>query len=198
MPYDGLLLAPAATLSQALRELEITPVPLGVLNLHKDAEVAKHPGSMIGRFCQRHAATIGVTVFNIAELLALAMYVSAAISVIMLVIGYLFAMLIGMAAIFVLWLCTYLVGILADGGGPSFKGQAEWVETDYCFGDAPQDMIDMAIQIIQRLPGSYAICGRLIQNEINLDPYLLVKFGREVVVIGVWDDNRIVYIANQE
>jgi hypothetical protein len=45
------------------------------------------------------------------------------------------------------------------------------------------------------------ICGTLVQDEITLDPYLLIRRGGlcgeplDEIVIGIWDGGKVLHIA---
>ena len=53
----------------------------------------------------------------------------------------------------------------------------------------------MARALHRDLPGSTLILGELLQEEVVLDPYLLLEFDGECVCLGIWDGARIIASA---
>jgi hypothetical protein len=47
----------------------------------------------------------------------------------------------------------------------------------------------------QQLPYSYLIQGTLYQGTVALDPYLLLCSGKDTIVLGIWDDGKVIAIA---
>jgi hypothetical protein len=51
-------------------------------------------------------------------------------------------------------------------------------------------------RVLQRQAvGSETVLGELLQEEVVLDPYLLLTRGEERVCLGIWDGRRIVAIT---
>ena len=76
---------------------------------------------------------------------------------------------------------------------------AYWVETiPNALDGIPAQLAAIALDIKTRHFGSYLLVGKLIQNEVLLDPYLVVqtRHGDEIV-IGIWDGEKIIASATR-
>ncbi len=56
----------------------------------------------------------------------------------------------------------------------------------------PPRIASLARDLQGEAPGSALILGELLQQEVVLDPYLLLECGGERVCLGIWDDHRII------
>lgn len=185
MPFDGLSLNPLADVA---RSLGITPVPLDVLEAHKKAEVAKHPVSWF--YKHPTIATFGPAVltgflFSSAMLL----FLSIAASSLRVTLLPLIPLSIGMlcTAGIVLYRC-----IMTFSG---LNGPAYWIEKYGLSDDVPTEIAHMARQIRRVLPGSYPMVGELRQDQVVLDPYLVMCLDDQRIVLGIWDDKGIIQQA---
>ena len=53
----------------------------------------------------------------------------------------------------------------------------------------------LARDLRREAPGSILVLGELVQQEVVLDPYLLLERDGERVCLGIWDGRRIIAAA---
>ena len=72
--------------------------------------------------------------------------------------------------------------------GKPMVRQGRWVEyRDVAHYVAPPPIARIALDLMDRHPEGVLILGKLVQNEVVLDPYLLFKLNDEQVCLGIWD-----------
>lgn len=77
------------------------------------------------------------------------------------------------------------------------RWEERWVPVDALDGlGVPEPIARLARQLYWRAPGSTLILGELIQEEVVLDPYLLLELGSERMCLGIWDGERIIACAD--
>jgi hypothetical protein len=182
MPFDALP-APERprTIGQILEEYGATPVSLEVLATHKQTELEHFAPS----FLHRHQTWLPVGL-----------------------IGSVFCMAMsgGIAnraladSLLPSWLCLFWLGVitlLIVFGVFWLSAGARWEERSI----APEMLTGLGVPVpIARLAwvlqrhavGSEIVLGELLQDEVVLDPYLLLTRGEERVCLGIWDGRRIV------
>jgi hypothetical protein len=66
--------------------------------------------------------------------------------------------------------------------------------------DVPWEIRQLAAKIL-RFSNSNddikIVYGKLIQNYKVVDPYLVMRRGDDQIVLGIWDEHRIIHIASE-
>jgi hypothetical protein len=190
MPLDfaGFEYRDETSLQAVALGLGIIPVPAAVLDAHKKAEVAKHPGGVIARYQRPIRNVICVTVLGI------------------LAADLIFTMCTVRDVEFNRFLFIQIGVVLALIGlmlplELRVKGPAEWRSTftTVLDSDIPVSLRDMADAIRAAKPGCRFEVGQLMQDKVVLDPYLVVhhRGSPDPVVIGIWDGDKIIASATR-
>ena len=190
MPFDALTLP--RSLKQTAQDLGITPIPQQVLAFYKQQQRNRYPGSWWYRYGDLGAALMLCT-FALALTTCggcLLAYVATGITALAVISSA------GFAILFLLGLSGAL-----SRNGLMVKGPAFWVE--YEIGDpevvgVPAKIAARAKQIIDRMPDARLIIGDLRQENISLDPYLVVRYEFEQIVLGIWDEGGIIMEATED
>jgi hypothetical protein len=98
------------------------------------------------------------------------------------------------------WMCV--IALLVVFG--VFRGHAgshweeRWVAGAWLRGlGVPEPIAAIALSLHREAPGSALILGELVQEEVVLDPYLLLEHYGEQVCLGIWDGGRIIACAEE-
>ena len=169
-----------STLGRTLDDLGIAPIPLDALDRHRIRQVQLHPPS----FFYRHrwiAPLLTVSSFGVSVAAAAVVGTSAAAVTVILA-----GMLPALAGI-----------ILASR---KVRGEAYWVERrllerDLAAAKVPPAISRLAQTVKRELAPARLILGELRQDTVVLDPYLIVEFGEERVVLGIWDGDEVIACA---
>jgi hypothetical protein len=87
----------------------------------------------------------------------------------------------------------FVMGRAMYGGVRPLLGQGRWRETaNVPYWVAPQPIRDVARDLLDHLPEGKLIIGKLVRDEVVLDPYLLFEWRGEQVCLGIWDLDGIV------
>ena len=175
-------------LAQAALNAGIIPLSMAVLDAHKAAEVAKHPGSLVARYPSliRTIIFIGVLGCLIAGMI-LSMIPTRTMDFAHFAIGQGF-------------ISVAVIGLMVVMHLP-FTRSAVW-QSEFCKelgDDAPSSFREMANAVRQQVPNCHFEVGRLVQNKVVLDPYLIIhhRLSFDPIVIGIWDGDRIIASATQ-
>jgi ABC-type transport system involved in multi-copper enzyme maturation permease subunit len=194
MPFDGLtdIKSKFDSVTDLLTELGIKPVSMAILEQHRAREIAKHKASPFPELylLMRLISGMFTTAFLIIGIMSWSEYsngnASALVSIsisLMAVLGF-------------TMMCYTIVA--------KVKGPARWIEklhyTDWGL-HAPQAIEKLARKVVTRDPTASLIVGTLYQEEIVLDPYLLVRHQNCVTgmfsyaCLGIWDGKKIIHLA---
>jgi hypothetical protein len=183
MPFDALL-APLQpnTLAQALDERRIVPIGWASLAAHKQAQLARHHPS----FWLRHEAWLPIALVGSVGCMAasggLTHQIAAATSPLswtptLIWLGC-FALLI-------------VFGVFRVQAGAYWQERIVPVEDLDNLG-VPPEIAVTARTLQHEVPGSALILGELIQQEVVLDPYLILACNTEMACLGIWDEAGII------
>jgi len=191
MPFDAMAFQPAS-LTDYMAGIGVTPVPMEVLKDHKRRQVEKHPESLalrpvtylvagifIGVGCTvRTVMVVGIPSGHL-QMMALAM------------IAFLYTFLGMMVSFLGTTLIAHLFGI-------TVRGKARWVESLlWRHRSIPPAIRDVIRRTDNSLPGTI-IYGELVQNQVVLDPYIVVEMKGERVCLGIWEGSKIIAIAQMD
>lgn len=175
----------------------VIPVPNDVLAKHKRAEVRKHRGSWwyhhpsLANFFLRGgvlASSAWTCIFAYFSLYCLITerFATARVTAVLCVLSF-----------YVCW--TIVRSGAMSIHGLKVRGPAEWIESDehLCYISAPSPIREIAIRLMRENTTNdmRLICGRLVQNHITVDPYLVIRRGDDQIVLGIWDDKHIIHQA---
>lgn len=190
MPFDGIEISCRSVgLTETLSRLGITSIDPDVLTEHKAQQVAAHPGNFAYRY--RHLLSMA---------LSLGLWTSFIASFVFAVFGQIFAPVVVPVIVTILVVAaTELVVI---------RQPARWTETELdLYSDRqlvkmrlPRPIYALLCDLRDEMGYNRAIrliYGELSQDEIVLDPYLIMvdrKTGARCI-LAIWDGDTILHIA---
>jgi hypothetical protein len=185
MPFDALVAPPRPRLLvELLDDRGVLPVPLQALAAHKQAQLERFAPS----FWHQHQTWLPVGLIGSVFCMALSG-------------GLTNRMLAG--SIVPSWLSLFWLGVmtlLIVFGVFRISAGARWeerhIEPDMLIGaGVPLPIARLGRDLQSEAAGSSLVLGELLQEEVVLDPYLLLKCGGERVCLGIWDERRIITAA---
>jgi len=185
MPFDALVAPPRPRLLvELLDDRGVLPVPLQALAAHKQAQLERFAPS----FWHEHQTWLPVGLIGSVFCMALSG-------------GLTNRMLAG--SIVPSWLSLFWLGVmtlLIVFGVFRISAGARWeerhIEPDMLIGaGVPLPIARLGRDLQSEAAGSSLVLGELLQEEVVLDPYLLLKCGGERVCLGIWDERRIIAAA---
>jgi len=191
MPFDALVLRSPRTLADAVVDLGITPIPAEVLAEHKRTEQAKYPPASI-LYPYIAVMRLGIGIIAMLGLLC----------GILGLIGIVRTSLIptphnAWATLTLLCLCMAgMIGTMC-ASLKVIRGPAEWVEStpSFLYADVPNSIMFTALRLTSVIPEANIVIGELQQNNVILDPYLIVRTPTEQVCLGIWQGDTILHQA---
>ena len=185
MPFDALV-APTRlkTLAEILRDHGLTPVSQQVLAEHKRAQLEKfRPG-----FWQQHQTWLPIGLLGSVGCMA----ASGGFA------NRLMPASVLPSWLTLVWMCVIVLlvvfGVFRGHAGSHWEER--WVAGGWLRGlGVPEPIAAIALSLHRDAPGSSLMLGELIEEEIVLDPYLLLVQDGESVCLGIWDGGRIVACA---
>jgi hypothetical protein len=187
MPFDALVAPPETrTLARALDERCIVPIRWASLAAHKQSELARHQPS----FWQRHEAWLPIALVGSVGCMAASGGLTHGISTDGLPLAWCPTLI---------WMGSF--GLLIVFGVFRVSAGAYWQERNVPLEelaglDVPEEIAATARALHRDLPGSVLVLGELIQQEVVLDPYLLLVFNDQCVCLGIWDDAGVIACAD--
>jgi len=175
MPFDALL-APARPrrLADILADRRITPVPLETLAEHRQAQLERFAPS----FWYQHQTWLPVGLIGSVVCMGLSGGGSSWLS------------------LFWLSVMTLLIvfGVFRVSAGARWEERLVAAETLIGLG-VPLGIARIARDLQSEADGSELILGELLQEQVVLDPYLLLRYRGERVCLGIWDGRRVITAA---
>lgn len=180
MPFD-VLVNPSFTLADHLHVLGIRPIPMPQLEAYKAEQIRLHPKHVLLRSwppLAMFAVYILASIYHVGPSIFIAAPWWTGVVAL--------AGCMTMAA--VMTAATHiLISMYLSGAGVKLKTQAFWQEKTAFLPAVPDDIRVLARKIDAHMQGATFRIGELIQNEIVIDPYLLVQYKDETACIGIWD-----------
>jgi hypothetical protein len=178
MPFDGANLALSAQdlLEAAMSASGLTLVNPGLLGKHKAEQIRQHPPGWV----YRHSRSV-----QLVQAVAL---LAGAISFFLLCSAdqYGWGAAAGLLT-FGLAVAPLLVPV---------RGPAQWQErVDPDLSAVPAVVRDAALRLKDELPEVGFRLGELFQDRVNLDPYLVADYRGARVLLGIWEDERVIFHA---
>jgi hypothetical protein len=185
MPFDALL-APERPrlLSEVLDDHAITPVAWRALQHHRQAQLAAFAPS----FWYQHQTWLPVGLLgSIGCMATTGGLANGAWG------GSVLPSWLTLA-----WMCVIalliMFGVFRAHGGSHWEER--WVPGGSLAGlGVPEPIAAIARALHRDLPGSTLLLGELKQQEVVLDPYLLLECEGTCVCLGIWDGARIIASA---
>jgi hypothetical protein len=186
MPFDALLVpSRARLLAEILDDMGARPVPLEALAAHKQVQLERFAPS----FWHQHQTWLPVGLIGSVFCMAVSGGVTNGMVPGSLVPSWLSLFWLGVIALLIVF------GVFRVSAG------ARWEER--CVDAAmlielgvPPAVARLARNLHEEAPGSAFILGELLQQEVVLDPYLLLGRHGESICLGIWDGRRIIAVAN--
>jgi len=189
MPFDALSAPPEPrTLGRTLDDRRIVPIGWDTLAAHKQAQLARYQPS----FWQRHEAWLPIALVGSVGCMAASGGLTHQIA----------------AATSLLSWCPTLIwmgafALLIVFGVFRVHAGARWQERNVPVEDlgrlgVPGEIAATARTLHRDLPGSGLILGELIQQEVVLDPYLILACDTEMACLGIWDDTGMIACAGSD
>lgn len=186
MPFDALV-APVRqkSLREILADQGIEPVSLESLAAHKQAQVERFAPS----FWYRHQALLPTALLGSVAGMAASGGLAQQIGH-----GSPWPSILTLG-----WMCV--IAMLIGAGVFRVRAGSHWEERWVPVGwlddlGVPERIAEVARTAYRETPGSALIMGELIQEEVVLDPYLLLERDGEIVCLGIWEDGHIVACAD--
>ena len=175
MPFDALL-APQRPrlLADILADRGIAPVPLETLAAHRQAQLERFAPS----FWHQHQAWLPVGLIGSVACMALSGGTSSWLT------------------LFWLSIMTLLIvfGVFRVSAGARWQERVVEAEVLIALG-VPLGIAQLARQLQRQADGSELILGELLQEQVELDPYLVLRYRGERVCLGIWDGRRVLAAA---
>jgi hypothetical protein len=186
VPFDALL-APAEprTLAQALDDRCIVPIGWASLAAHKQAQLARYQPS----FWQRHEAWLPIALVGSIGCMAASGGLTR---------GMVAEVSLQAWCPTLIWMSSF--ALLIVFGVFRVRAGAYWQERNVPVEDlgrvgVPDGIAATARALYRDVPGSELILGELIQQEVVLDPYLILVCNDEMACLGIWDDAGVIVCA---
>jgi hypothetical protein len=175
MPFDALL-APARPrrLADILADRCIAPVPLETLSEHRQAQLERFAPS----FWYQHHTWLPVGLIGSVVCMSLSGSGSSWLT------------------LFWLSVMTLLIvfGVFRVSAGARWEERRVTPEALIELG-VPLGIARLAHDLQSEADGSELILGELVQEQVVLDPYLLLRYRGERVCLGIWDGRRVITAA---
>jgi len=175
MPFDALL-APQRPrlLADILADRGIAPVPLETLAAHRQAQLERFAPS----FWHQHQAWLPVGLIGSVACMALSGGTSSWLT------------------LFWLSVMTLLIvfGVFRVSAGARWQERVVAAEVLIALG-VPLGIAQLARQLQRQADGSELILGELLQEQVELDPYLVLRYRGERACLGIWDGRRVLAAA---
>jgi hypothetical protein len=188
VPFDALL-APSEprTLAQALDDRCVVPIDPAILAAHKQAQVARYQPS----FWQRHEAWLPIALVGSVGCMAASGGLTRGIAA--------DASLLASAPSLI-WMSSF--ALLIVFGVFRVRAGAYWQERVVAVEDlgrvgVPRDVAATARLLHRDLPGCGLVLGELVQQDVVIDPYLIVMCNGEMACLGIWDDAGVIALGSQ-
>jgi hypothetical protein len=185
MPFDALVAPPRPRLlADVLAEQGLQPVSWQTLTAHKHAQLETFRPS----FWHQHQTWLPVGLLGSVGCMAASggfanQVMPASVLPSWLTLG---------------WMCVIVMlvvfGVFRGHAGSQW--QERWVAGGWLRGlGVPEPIAAIALSLHREAPGSTLILGELVQEDVVLDPYLLLARDGELVCLGIWDNGRIIACA---
>jgi hypothetical protein len=186
VPFDALIAPPEPkTLTRALDDRCIAPIGWSSLAAHKQTQLARYQPS----FWQRHEAWLPIALVGSVGCMAAS--------------GGPTHGLVAEASLLswcptLIWMSSF--ALLIVFGVFRARAGAHWQERNIPVEDldrlgVPEEIAATARALHRDVPGSELILGELIEEEVVLDPYLILVCNNEIVCLGIWDAGGVIACA---
>jgi len=185
MPFDAPL-APTRprSLAEGLHHYGAVPVPLETLALHKRTQLERFAPS----FWHQHQTWLPVGLIGSVVCMAISGGISNGILPGSLLPSWL--------SLFWLGVMTSLIvfGVFRVSAGARWEERMVTAEALIDLG-VPLSIERLARNLQREAPNWTLLLGELLQEDVVMDPYLMLEFAGERICLGIWDDQRIIAAA---
>ncbi len=185
MPFDALL-APVRhrSLAELLDEHGATPVPLELLVAHKRAQLERFAPS----FWHQHQTWLPIGLVGSVGCMAASGGLANH-----LVPGSLLPSWLSLGWLSVIGLLI-LFGVFRVSAGAAWQERAIATELLGQVG-VPSEIARLGRILCRNVPDATLIIGELVQEQVVLDPYLLLECNGQRICLGIWDGATILAAA---
>ena len=185
MPFDTLLVpTQPKLLAEILDEHHARPVPLEALAAHKQAQLERFAPS----FWHQHQTWLPVGLIGSVFCMAMSGGIANGALPGSLLPSWLSLFWLGVMTLLIVF------GVFRVSAGARWQERPVAVELLSEMG-VPMRIARLARELQREAPDSVLILGKLLQQEVVLDPYLLIVYGNERICLGIWDGRRIIAAA---
>ena len=185
MPFDALLAPPRPRLlAEILDEHGATPVPLEALAAHMRAQRERFAPS----FWHQHQTWLPVGLIGSVFCMAMSGGIANGVLPGSLLPSWLSLFWLGVMTLLIVF------GVFRVHAGARWEERVVAAEMLIELG-VPSRIALLARELWREAPGSILVLGELLQQEVVLDPYLLLERDGERVCLGIWDGRRIIAAA---
>ena len=185
MPFDALIAPPRPRLlAEVLEDHGVSPVPLQALAAHKQAQLERFAPS----FWHQHQTWLPAGLIGSVFCMALSGGLANRTLADSLVPSWLSLFWLGVMTLLIVF------GVFRVSAGARWEERFVAAEMLIELG-VPMPIARLAGNFQREASGSALIMGELLQQEVVLDPYLLLEYGSERVCLGIWDGGRIIAAA---
>jgi hypothetical protein len=186
MPFDALLFTPARPrlLAELFDEHGAEPVPMAALAAHKQAQLERFAPS----FWHQHQTWLPVGLIGSVACMALSGGITNRMMPGSLVPSWLSLLWLSVMTLLIVF------GVFRVSAGAQWEER--FVSADMLIELGVPPRIAWLARDLQRdAQRATLILGELKQQEVVLDPYLLLECGSERICLGIWDERRIIATA---
>lgn len=185
MPFDALLISvEPRPLAAVLEEHGLSPVPLELLAAHKRAQLDRFAPS----FWHHHQTWLPIGLVGSVGCMAASGGLANS-----LLPGSLLPSWLSLGWLSVIGLLI-LFGVFRVSAGASWQERSVAPELLGQVG-VPPEIARLARIVCRNVPDAALILGELVQEEVVLDPYLLLQADGRRICLGIWDGATILAAA---
>lgn len=185
MPFDALIASPRPRLLvEICDEYGAMPVPLEALAAHKQVQLERFAPS----FWHQHQTWLPVGLIGSVCCMAMSGGIANAAMPGSLVPSWLSLFWLGVMTLLIVF------GVFRISAGAQWEERTVAPEMLIGLG-VPVPIARLARELQREAESSALVLGELLQQEVVLDPYLLVERGEERICLGIWDGQRIIASA---
>jgi hypothetical protein len=185
MPFDALLAPPRPRLlAELLDDHGAMPVPLEALAAHKRAQLERFAPS----FWHQHQTWLPVGLMGSVACMATSGGIANGMLPGSLLPSWLSLFWLGVMTLLIVF------GVFRVSAGARWEERSVAAE-ELAASGVPARIARLGCALQRGSPDTTLVLGELLQEQVVLDPYLLVQRGNECVCLGIWDGERIIASA---
>lgn len=181
MPFDGL----THSLEAAVRLFDLKPIQHSVVIQHKRRQNRKYRPSILYGREDTLALSTAVGLLTMLTAMIAQAFVTSISPLIVFGIG---------ATLFMPAFCL-LSGAIKVSGPPEWVWQTHHSTEKLRNVGVPETLVSIAERLHRAVPGVVFHTETLMQKKVVLDPILWASNGGNIVCLGIWEDDEVLYSA---